>query len=121
MHLFRVLGWIVDNYLSKKANTLYRDENEVIVGVDDMNKINMIVKTLIDDDCYIGDYCKAKFVFRKNPQNSRGELCVLIFIDKNGNSISVEVGSTILAILCTDENDEPYYQECDTIFFLANS
>lgn len=121
MHIFQVLGWIVDSYLSGKANTLFCDENEIIIGINEKRILDMAVRTLIDDDCYIGDYRKAKFVFRKNSQNNRGELCVLIFIDEHGNSISVEVGSTILAILCSEELDEPYYRDCDAIFLLANN
>lgn len=119
MHIFTLLGIVVDNILCQQANWISFDGDKVIVCIDDNDIIRKNVLPLCDDECDLGNgnYRKVRLIFKRNPQNRRGELRVLVFVDSNGKETPVEVGSTIAALLCAEGLDEPYYTLCDEIIF----
>lgn len=117
MPIFTLLGMVSDNMASLEVNRLRTSSERVIITIDDKQEIDRFVLPIIDDECVIGNYCMARLIFKKNPQNRRGELRVIVFVDSDGNETPVEVGSQILAYVSSEQKDELYFVHCDDIMF----
>ena len=119
MPIFTLLGMISDNMASpnNEVSMLRTSSDKVIITIDEKKDIDRFVLPIIDEECAIGDYCKARLIFKKNPQNRRGELRVVVFVDRKGNETPVEVGEKLLTLVTSEYKDELYFVHCDDIMF----
>ena len=122
MSIFTLLGSIVDEMSFHNTEKIIYDKDTDKFIVEDEEIIGKYVlplcSTFVEERYRVienGEWYVAYLSFGVNPENKRGELQKVTFVNSKGDEVTVPVAQEIRSELCTICKDDTYYTLCEDI------